>query len=164
MNNDEFKKRLSEIAEWEIPKLTETDLKPIRKKGRPSEEELYQNEHEQIFMEIYNGVNPTHTPKLGKVKIQPVTCDDCGEHCPNGRRKEKKVYEANGNKHWREKCITCGMSQNPFTKKFDLTVAEASSRWANYWRDVKGVYKTARNEQRKEDNIIITSYPDGKRK
>ncbi len=52
------------------------------------------------------------------------------------------------------------MSQNPFTKQFDLTVAEASSRWANYWRDVKGIYKTERNEQRKEHNVIITSDPE----
>jgi hypothetical protein len=159
MNNKEFKKRLTEIAEWEIPKLNATDLKPIRKKGRPSEEELYQNEHEQVFMDIYNGVNPTHNPKLGKVKIQPCTCDDCGDHCPNGRHKEKKVYEAGGHRHWREKCTTCGMSQNPYTKKFDLTVAQASSAWANYMRDTKGIYKTAKN-----NNVTITSYPYGKDK
>ena len=113
-------------------------------------------------MEIFNGVNPTHTPVVTKIHSQPTTCDDCGKHCPLGRHKEKKIYEANGHRHWRQRCTTCGMSQNPFTKQFDLTVAEASSRWANYWRDVKGVYKTDRNEQRKQDNIIITSYPDGK--
>jgi epoxyqueuosine reductase QueG len=161
MNKLEWEAKLAEVAEWEMPKLNATEIKTASK-GRKTKEEQYQNAHEQEFMEIFNGVNPTHTPVVTKIHSQPTTCDDCGKHCPNGRHKEKKVYEANGNKHWREKCITCGMSQNPFTKQFDLTVAEASSRWANYWRDVKGIYKTERNEQRKEHNVIITSYPDGK--
>lgn len=164
MTNDEFKKRLSEVAEWEIPKLNATEIKLAKKRGRPSQEELYQDEHEQEFMAIFEGVNPTATPRLIKVKIQPCTCNDCGEHCPNGRHKEKKIYEANGNRHWRERCLTCGLSQNPFSKKFDLSVAEASSRWANYWRDVKGVYKTPNNTIRENNNAIITSYPNGKDK
>jgi hypothetical protein len=161
MTNDEIKQKLSEIVEWEIPKIEKTEIKSDRRKL--TKEEKYQYAHEQEFMDIFEGVNPTVAPKVIRIKIQPVTCDDCGKHCPDGRRKEKKVYEANGNRHWREKCITCGMSQNPFTKQFDLTVAEASSRWANYWRDVKGVYKTPKNAIR-EDNAIITSYLDPKDK
>ena len=161
MTNDEIKQKLSEIVEWEIPKIEKTEIKSDRRKL--TKEDEYQYAHEQEFMDIFEGVNPTVAPKVIRIKIQPVTCDDCGKHCPDGHRKEKKVYEANGNKHWREKCITCGMSQNPFTKQFDLTVAEASSRWANYWRDVKGIYKTPKNAIR-EDNGIITSYLDPKDK
>lgn len=161
MNKLEWEAKLAQVAEWEMPKLNATEKKQIAK-GRKTKEEKYQYEHEQEFMDIFQGVNPTHTPVVTKIHCQPTTCDDCGKHCPNGRHKEKKIYEANGNKHWREKCITCGLSQNPFSKKFDLTVAEASSRWANYWRDVKGVYKTPKNDIRKEDNVIITYYPESK--
>ena len=158
MNKLEWEAKLAEVADWEMPKLNNTEIKQI-KKGRKAKEELYQDEHEQEFMAIFKGVNPTHTPVVTKVHCQPTTCDDCGKHCPNGRHKEKKIYEANGHRHWRERCTTCGLSQNPFTKQFDLTVAEASSRWANYWRDVKGIYKTDKNTIR-EHNGIITYHPD----
>jgi hypothetical protein len=164
MTNDEFKKRLSEVAEWEIPKINDTNIKLAKRRGRPSKEDEYQNGHEQEFMAIFEGVNPTATPILTKVKIQPCTCEDCGDHCPNGRHKEKKVYEAGRHRHWRERCITCGMSQNPVTKKFDLTVAQASSAWANHMRDKLGIYKTAKNTIRKNNNVTITSYPDSKDK
>jgi hypothetical protein len=159
MNKLEWEAKLAQVAEWEMPKLNATEKKQIAK-GRKTKEDQYQDEHEQEFMAIFEGVNPTHTPVVTKIYSQPCTCDDCGKHCPNGRHKEKKIYEAYGHRHWREKCTTCGMSQNPFSKQFDLTVAEASSRWFNYLRDAKIAYKTELRESRG----IVTYYPDSNNK
>ncbi len=160
MDDKLFKKLLSQVADWHIPKLTETDLKlskqSKRGKGRPSNEELYQQSHEEIFLDLYNGVNPTHPPQILKLKNQSCECKDCGKNCENGRHKEKKLYEANKKRHWRERCITCGMFQNPYTGVFDLPPGKSSVVWNYYLRDVKTRYKP------KETEGTITFYRDGK--
>ena len=163
MDDELFKKRLSEVAEWRIPKtITSTATgEPKRKRGRPTAEELYQREHEEVFLEIYEGVNPTYPPQLLKLKNQATTCEDCGEHCPNGRKKETKLYDTGGKKNWRERCMTCQRSRNPFTGKFDLTFQEASFIWSDFLKERKGIYNTKKNQAR-EDMGIITIHPDSK--
>lgn len=179
MDEQEFRQRLSEVAEWRIPKLSATDVKESEKKrrgrGRPTHEELYQDAHEEIFLEIHNGINPTQSPELTRVKTAACICDDCGAHCPNGRKKEKKLYETGKGKkrNWREKCVTCNKSKNPINGKFDLSPQQASVVWTDFLRDSKGLYKTAANAAREELNIkssdpsaveddvgIISYYPD----
>lgn len=132
MNDEEFKRKLSEVADWRIPEIKLDGVQRRKLRGRLSNEEKYQDEHEQIFFEIYNGVNPTTTPEITKVHRAATTCDDCGKHCPNGREKEKKLYETNKKKHWREKCLTCGLSLNPKTGLFDAPNRTAAVEW-NHW-------------------------------
>ena len=181
MDDKLFKQKLSEVADWRIPEsLTDKPKEPARpkKRGRPSLESLYQEEHENAFLELHNGTNPTYPPEILRVRCQPTDCADCGAHCPRGRKKEKKLYEANKKRHWRERCVTCGLWQNPFTGAFDLPTAKASAVWNSYVRDTKGIYNTKGNEQRaldlkkpvpqpnlpviehEDDCVIIRNYSD----
>jgi hypothetical protein len=155
MDDEEFKRRLSEVAEWTIPETPrETSLNAKKKRGRKSAEEKYQDEHQEVFMELFEGVNPTYAPLLTRVKRCAVTCDDCGEHCANGRTKEAKLQEKNGKAVWRQKCLTCKKYQNPFNGKFELTGPAASIKFNDFMRETKGVYKTQGNERRKEVMIV----------
>lgn len=149
MDDTEYRKKLSEVAEWTLPKLSATDtkesLKKRRGRGRPTDEQRYQDAHEEIFLEVHNGINPSHAPVLLKTKNTACTCEDCGDICPEGRKKEKKLYETSGKRNWRERCVTCNRNKNPFTGKFDLTPSEAPHVWTTYLRETKGLYKTAGN-------------------
>ncbi len=85
MTKDELNLKLSEVAEFRMPKLTASDIKiskqKARGKGRPTKEWLYQEEHEEVFIDMFQGINPTHNPELVKVKIQAIDCEDCGDEC-----------------------------------------------------------------------------------
>jgi hypothetical protein len=175
MNDEEFKRRLSEVAEWKLPDTPrETSLNAKKKRGRKSAEDQYQDEHEEVFLELFEGVNPTYPPMLVKVKRCAITCDDCGKHCANGREKEAKLQEKNGKAAWRQKCLTCGKFENPFNGKFELTGSAASFKWSDFMRETKGVYKTTANELRKQVLVnktvlnnsaeTITFYHDNKSK
>jgi hypothetical protein len=148
MNDDEFKRRLSEVAEWEMPKLTPTDVREAQKSARGkhkrTEEELYQLEHEQTFLEIFQGINPTLKPILTKVIHQPNLCE-CGKVCDDGCPKDLKLHHSNGKSHWRKKCLSCNMTQNPYTGEFDLSPQRASGIWATFLRESKGAYKSKGN-------------------
>lgn len=134
MKDEEFKQRLSEVADWEIPDVTcGGNTKKGRGAGRPSKEQQYQEQHEEAFLEMFGGKNPTVCPFVTKIKVAGCVCDDCGKFCEQGRHKERTKYTSN-RPHWRERCITCGMNQNPNTGEFDLNNKEASAHWANWLR------------------------------
>lgn len=145
MNDEEFKRKLSQVAEWHLPqiKLNGTERRKVR--GKLSNEDKYQDEHEQIFFEIYGGVNPTTTPQVTKVTRAACICGDCGKHCSNGREKETKLYETQGQSHWREKCLTCKLSKNPRTGLFDLPNATAAADWNHWIRGNKSATSTNTN-------------------
>jgi hypothetical protein len=164
MDDEEFRRRLSEVAEWKLPDTPrETSLNQKKKRGRKSAEEKYQDEHEEIFMELFEGVNPTYPPMLTRVKRCAVTCEDCGEHCANGRQTEAKLQEKNGKTAWRKKCLTCNKYENPFNNKYELTGQAASIKWNDFMRETKGAYKTKGNEQRKQvlaNKTVIDNYSE----
>jgi hypothetical protein len=176
MDDAEFKRKLSEVAEWKIPETPrETSLNAKKKRGRPSQEEQYQELREEIFFEEFGGENPTYPPMLIKVHCQAVNCDDCGKLCEQGRRKEAKLHEKHGKRVWREKCVTCNRFQNPFNGEFELTGSMASMKFNDFMRKTKGAYQTRGNELRRskmvthdqivsesweDDLVIITSYHD----
>ena len=178
MKDEEFKRRLSEVADWKIPDTPrETSLNQKKKRGRKSAEDQYMELREEIFHEEFDGVNPTFPPMLTRVKRCGTDCEDCGTYCPNGRETEAKLQEKNGKKAWRRKCITCNKYQNPFTGKFELIGSAASIKFNDFMRETKGVYKTPGNTQREKikvqpkvqsktvmetDTGIITFYHDSK--
>ena len=146
MNDEEFKRRLTEVAEWKIPDTPrETSLNAKKKRGRKSAEDEYQEQREEMFFEEFGGVNPTYAPMITKLKVQGCGCEDCGRFCTEGRTVETKQYESNNIKHWRKRCVTCDHSQNPYTQEFDLKSAEASAVWNIFLRDRKGKYKSKGN-------------------
>jgi hypothetical protein len=133
MDNNLFKQRLSEVAEWRIPKIKESPAEKRKSAGRPTKEEQYQELHEETFIELFQGENPTQAPELVKVKRSAVDCGDCGEHCPQGRDVENRKFFTHET-HWRKRCITCGMNQNPFNGRFDLNNKDASGVWSLFLR------------------------------
>ena len=149
MDDAEFRKRLSEVAEWTIPDTPrETSLNAKKTRGRKSREDAYCELHEEIFLEEFGGINPTYAPMLVRIKRAAVNCEHCGEYCPNGLDTQSKMHDANNIIHWRQKCLTCNRSKNPYTGKFDLPPGESSVVWNDFLRDSKGVYKTAKNVAR----------------
>jgi hypothetical protein len=155
MDDAEFKRKLSEVAEWKLPNTPrETSLNQKKKRGRKSNEDEYMELREEIFYEEFNGVNPTYPPMLTKVRNCGTDCEDCGKFCEHGRQTEAKLQEKNGKKAWRRKCVTCSKYQDPFTGKFELTGQAASVKWNDFMRETKGLYKTPGNEQRKKVTVV----------
>ena len=152
MDKEEFKRRLAEVADFEQP-IIKIDSEQRRKlKGRKSAEDSYQEEHEAVFLDLYNGINPTQQPQLVRIKPYPTECKACGKICENGCHQEKKMYDLGGIKHWRERCLTCGMNQNPHTGKWDLDSKVASAIWANWARSIqyRNKVKLAQEQKSKE--------------
>jgi hypothetical protein len=169
MDQKEFEKRLSQVAEWKLPDTPrETSLNAKKTRGRKSEELKYMEIREEIFHEEFGGINTTFPPMLTSVKRSAIDCQDCGEHCPNGRETEAKLHQKKDKSCWRRKCVTCGYFQNPFTGKFDLKGVAASSRWNDYLLGNQRQYykKTFRPTEQangviveENDSVCITSYP-----
>ena len=83
---------------------------------------------------MFNGINPTHTLEVTKVKIAACACDDCGKICGNGCRKEIKFYPATRGHiaHRRERCVTCGFYRHPETGLFELPQGPACQIFLNW--------------------------------
>jgi hypothetical protein len=151
MKDEDFKKRLSEVADWIIPKTDrETTITAKKKRGRKSNEQQYMELREEIFHQEFDGINPTYPPMLTRVKRCGKNCEDCGAYCPNGRETEAKLHKKGDKKAWRKKCLTCGMFENPFNGKFELTGSAASIKFNDFMKETKGMYKTKGNQQRKK--------------
>ena len=138
MDKQLFEQLLSEVADWEIPKLKEWEIKEAKKSARGkhkrTEEELYQIEHEEMFKEIFGGVNPTVTPELKTIKVLAVDCADCGQHCPNGRKEEIKYYHATIGHvaHQRRRCLECNRYRDPEYGTYTLSQGPAAQRFLNW--------------------------------
>ncbi len=164
MDDAEYKRRLSEVAEWKLPDTPrEASLNAKKKRGRKSAEEKYQDEHQEVFLELFEGTNPTYAPMLTKIKHVPITCE-CGRVCSNGCEKEAKLYETKTKAVWRWKCKTCGMTQDPYTGEYTLNSQKASIVWNSFLRESKGVYQSKGKSVLKKvvenDCEIIRKYPD----
>ena len=131
MDEELFRKKLSEVATWRIPEIKET-AGEIKKRGKRSNEERYQALHEKTFFEIYGNVNPSHPIQLKDVKRKGEICGDCGIICNRGREKDYKLYQGKEKTTWREKCIECGKYKNPYTQRFELDSLKAQSALNSY--------------------------------
>jgi hypothetical protein len=128
MDQNEFKQKLSEVALWRIPDIvketTETKLR-----GKKTNEEQYQLEHEEQFIDIFEGKNPTAPPELVGLKEEKTLCADCGNQCSKAQRREIKYFRnlPGHINHTRTRCIECNMYWHPETGKFDLRPGPATS-------------------------------------
>lgn len=146
MDQNEFKRRLSELAIWEIPKVTDQKGRPTdpyalnkrKTKYVPADPIIDEDENEESIEAAEpieeNKTNPTLGPRVKAVKVRPTICDDCGKRCTKGRQTEAKVCENNNQRHWRETCLTCNKARNPYTGKFDVPTAAVSLVWHAYVR------------------------------
>lgn len=155
MDEQEFRRKLSEVAEWRIPDtITDTASGTKRKRrGRPTKDTNIcsdteeHNEHDDTS--DTQEKNNTFPPQITKLKVCAQTCEDCGRHCENGRQIEKRVYDTNNKRHWRQRCLNCDHYQNPYTGEFDLPRSTAAKTWNDFYRAKKNRLK----------NYVSTSHP-----
>jgi hypothetical protein len=118
MDNNEFLQKLSELTEWEIPKVGPGGCSMHRKKAVVEEVELDEDGEEIVFEEpITKGPNTTMAPRIIKIKPQPRMCEDCHEIVDN--RVTLRKVNFTPVMHWREKC-NCGIHKDPNTGEFSL--------------------------------------------
>lgn len=153
MTKDEIKRKLAEVGEWRMPKVAATDLKEgqRRARGRPRAEDRYQEEHEEVFLDLFNGINPTMSPELVKLNIKPKDCEDCGLHLTVSREMEIKFYKAVSNHvaHWRYRCKTCNKYRDPNTGEYTLPQGPACQVFLNW---AKAEYNARKKLDTKDSN------------
>lgn len=111
MEQELFKRLLSQVADWHIPPM----------EGWKSKQE----------------VNFTYAPEIVQVKFAETQCQDCNQMCAQGRQLDIKQYVFQKRVFWRRRCVTCKMTQNPWTGAYDLTLYTANHQWNRYIRDNK---------------------------
>jgi len=156
MNNDEFLKRLSEVAEWVRPQTGPNGAISVNKRAKAPPEhpgpiteaelaemtdEQAQDYYDQLMAYKESLPNSSVPPEIKKLKIQAKDCEDCGRHCENGRQVQSKLC-VSGQKHWRTSCQTCGLYRDPATGKFSLAPKEVHNYLNCYYRPKLGVYKS----------------------
>lgn len=139
MKDEEFKSKLSEVADWQLKDFS-AETSPSgrtykkRKVGKinVNEDDLSSTDEEDLDLDANADSAPV---ELLRVKVQACTCEDCGRYCEGGRKTEAKKHTGNNKNHWRERCLTCNLYFNPFTDKFDLKQNMVASTWVNWLRD-----------------------------
>lgn len=156
MNQEDFLKKLTEVAEWHRPQTGPSGAVSVNKRAKKqiveppklSVEEI-EAMTDQELLDYYDQLtawresqpNETIAPEIVKLKPQPSSCEDCGKELCETRRTERKLYES-GSRHWREKCINCQCWRHPQTGEFTLKGPEAHRFFTDYYRPKKGVYKS----------------------
>lgn len=116
MDPELFKQQLEQFAELKQMKTPKSAA--IREAEEP--ETIYRGGNE-FTVEVNR--NPTISWGIKKMKPHIAVCEDCHKVVED-RVVEIKRYEF-PDTHWRKNCKPCGMVQNPYTKKFDLSVKQS---------------------------------------
>ena len=122
MDNEEFLRRLNELAELQVIKVAS----PAKRK--PEDEVIVWRNGQAI--EIDDTDNPTLYYKIKKLKSDVRKCDDCSKKVKN-RTVTKKLY-AYPVKHWRKLCNNCNMFEHPDSGKYCLVGASTQNVYIQY--------------------------------
>jgi hypothetical protein len=156
MDEKEFLKRLSEVSEWHRPQTGPNGARSVNKRAKNApqhpgaltqseldemSDEEAQEYYEQLLAWREAQPNDSVSPEITKVKVQAIDCPDCGQHCPNGRKTERKLHES-GAKHWREHCKECQMFKDPLTGQFTLTREASHQYFIQFYKPKQGKYKS----------------------
>lgn len=157
MNNEEFLKRLSEVAEWIRPQTGPNghpsvakgkNYKPPEHPGPITEDEL--DSMTETEVKVYydrlmawreSQPNDSVPPEIVRLKSAIHKCQDCDRILEEPRRIEFKQHES-GTKHWRERCANCSCFRNPITKEFSVESKTAHQFFTDYHRPKKGIYNS----------------------
>lgn len=149
MDDKLFRQKLSEVAEWEIPKISDTGngLSQSKGGGRPRKNivELDPEDLDELIEEEPiepEGPNETVGIRLIKLKPKIECCPDCGQLAEDRVVQTKMCYT--NKPHWRTKCTACKMYKNPITNKFDIPANGAQAEFAKITRGT-GKYKSKYN-------------------
>lgn len=134
MDEELYRKKLSEVANWRIPKTLALSVEGIAKKpkGKKTNEDRYQEQHEQVFNEMFDGVNPTFPIHLDEIKRKDSACSDCGITCEEDRQQDYKWFQGKEKNSWRIRCNICKMYKNPYTGLYDLDSTKAQGAINSY--------------------------------
>ena len=153
MDNELFKKKLTEVANWGLPTLEQSTktlgLEKHRRGRKPKIAEIT-DDTEDLGV-IKDGTNVTYAPMITEVKIQSCSCPDCGKFCQNGRRTEAQLYFKAGKKFVREKCAVCKRHRDPYTGEFNLSPSQSSATWHKFMGE-----ETAKKKLTPKQEIIKT--------
>lgn len=156
MDDLEFKRKLSEVAEWKIPENLQELEKATPRKRRKTKVIEYDESSENNGNEDFNGVEETISQganlplQLVGLKVKPAVCEDCGRRCKTGHRKETKLFETKTHKAWRHHCLTCGFYSNPYTGEFDLSKENYTVVWTDWGRGVKDSQYVRKNQNKRK--------------
>jgi hypothetical protein len=157
MNEKEFLKRLSEVSEWHRPQtgpngcysvVKGAKAKSIEHPGVITEQELEEMTDSEVKryydrLMAWREAQPNESvpPEILKVKVQARDCDDCGRHCPQGRRTQRKLHESGG-RHWREYCEVCEHFKDPLTGLFTVNKEVSHQYFTQFYKPKLGKYKS----------------------
>jgi hypothetical protein len=135
MDENLFRAKLTEVAEWDIPLVSsggqDKSPKDRRRGPKPFEEKEWDlNEEESIGQPIKTGPNDTVPPRIIKIKHTPMPCDGC-DQVVEGRVLEMRLV-AKPVTHWRERCNICKKMKNPFTNEFTIDGYNSSNVFKSY--------------------------------
>lgn len=173
MREEDFLKKLSEVAEWHRPTIGPNGCYSVAKghprvehPGEITEQELAemsdeeaQSYYDQLTAWREQLPNESVPPKIKRLKFDPKPCEDCGQTLEQHRQCEKKLY-ISGTTHWREKCLNCNRYRHPETGKFTVNGLGSHQFFCDYHRPKLGVYQSKhqpnpRNKPRpKLDGVI----------
>ena len=118
MKPEDYLRRLTELAEWEVPKIDEVDKVRrtplhLKKQSKYQTEEEYLEALDNTNPEfVQNGRNLTMMPRIKRIKYELKPCSlNCGQQVIN-QRIEKSFHDW-PEPHWRTKCTNCQHYQHP---------------------------------------------------
>jgi hypothetical protein len=155
MTDEEFKRKLSEVAEWGLPTVEQAlKNRGLTRSNKPRRPKVKEITDEDIDLEdesslIKDGANITYAPMIAKVKCQPLDCPDCRRHCPEGRKIDMQIYFKKGKKYVREKCLVCNKTKDPYTNQFNLTGSASSNTWHTFMKVDSGKRYQLKSESKK---------------
>lgn len=164
MNDEEFLSKLSEVAEWRQPRgQQDAEIIPrpkrttkVAKARTLTADEIEYNdddEYRELPVEEQN-----FPPMLLKVK-KACACEDCGQHCEDGRTVDIRHHQHAGKKCWRKRCTACEQWQDPYTNEFNQTGMENMQQWNKYLR---GEAKGERRALQQHMEQIISNKIEGR--
>jgi hypothetical protein len=139
LTRKQIEEKLQELAYLEIPKLNKSELKVIRKKKVVCRDPDDIDPDDELVEEVYPDVvqddaNITYPAEIQAIKYQRVPCSDCGQPCRN-RKTELKYYTNSIKPHWREHCLACNTSRNPWTGEMNIPSEIAREVYSAYERE-----------------------------
>lgn len=130
MRDEDFKNKLTEVAEWFIPLDIDQPFTTKKQgyRGRPKASDT------STALPVV-GTNPTFGPVISKFKHCEKSCEDCGKVIDTQHVIEAKMYFTGYARHWRRRCVNCGLYMDPRTGQYTLKGTETSHAFNSYLRN-----------------------------
>lgn len=143
MKPDDFYERLSKIADYRVPPpvnpgQNNEERTAKRRLAQLKETDDWQDDPDTVALveQLEDFVKPkknyTMPIELVKVKIQPRSCEDCGETVTDRRLNIRIVQSPEP--HWRRSCTHCRKTWNPETGLYDLSNAVVQAFFVSWLR------------------------------